>query len=96
MSIKDEVLLIEMLTKDLKDSVLGFDKHAKALRKHGNPYKPSLGYRSSIGGPGNEVEQSETSYAIERKIVTIREHLNTLRKQVVNYYGGREDDFNAY
>lgn len=95
MTIKDEMLLIEAMTNDLKDSVLGFDKHTKALRENGNPYKPSLGYRSSITAPGNEVEQGETSYAIERKIVTIREHLNNLRKRIVYYDGKREGAGNA-
>jgi hypothetical protein len=33
------------------------------------------------------MEQSETSYAIKRKIVTIREHLNMLQKRIVDYDG---------
>ena len=90
MTIKDEMLLIEAMTNDLKDSVIGFDKHAEELRKRGNPNKPSLGYRSSTNGTTNELEQGETTYAIERKIVTIREHLNTLRKRIVDYNGYKE------
>lgn len=56
MTIKDEMLLIEAMTNDLKDSVIGFDKHAEELRKRGNPNKPSLGYRSSTNGTTNELE----------------------------------------
>lgn len=90
MTIKDEMLLIEMLTKDLKAAVLEFDEHCKELRKQGNNYKPSLGYGSSAVDPWKGLEQGETSYAIERKIVTIREHLNTLRKRIVYYNGYKE------
>ena len=81
MTIKDEMLLIEAMTNDLKESVLGFEKHAMAQRNNGIIYKPSMGY----GAPGDELTQGETSYAIKRKIVTIREHLSTLQKRIVNY-----------
>ena len=90
MTIKEEIQLVEMLTKDLKDSVLEFDEHCKELRKQGNNYKPSLGYASSAVVPWKGLKQGETSFAIERKIVTIREHLNDLRKRIVYYNGKRE------
>lgn len=86
MTIKDEMLLIEAMTNDLKESVLGFDKNAK-----GNKYKPCMGY----GALGDELTQGETSFAIKRKIVTIREHLNDLRKRIVYYDGRREETSNA-
>lgn len=91
MTIKDEMVLIVAMTKDLKDSVLGFEKRAKAQLDKGITYKPRMGY----GALGDELTQGETSYAIERKIVTIREHLNTLRKRIVYYNGSREDTSNA-
>ena len=74
------------MTNDLKDSVIGFDKHAE-----GNKYKPRMGY----GALGDELTHGETSFAIERKIVTIREHLNDLRKRIVYYDGRREETSNA-
>ena len=90
MTIKEEIQLIEMLTKDLKVSVLSFDEQAKALQKNGMYHKPMIGDGSSAIDPYAGLKQGETSFAIERKIVTIREHLNDLRKRIVYYNGKRE------
>lgn len=78
MTIKDEMAYIEMMVADLKDSVEEFDRIAK---KVGEKWKPTQGY----GGITDHLSQGGTSYAIERKIVTIRERLNTLRKRIVDY-----------
>ena len=78
MKIKDEMAYIEMMVTDLKDSVEEFDRIAKKI---GEKWKPTQGY----GSIGDSLSQGATSYAIERKIVTIRERLNTLRKRIVDY-----------
>lgn len=78
MTIKDEMAYIEMMVADLKDSVEEFDRIAK---KVGEKWKPTQG----DGGITDQLSQGATSYAIERKIVTIRERLNTLRKRIVDY-----------
>lgn len=78
MKIKDEMAYIEMMVADLKTSVNEFDKIAKKI---GEKWKPTQG----DGDVNNSLAQGSTSYAIERKIVTIREHLNMLRKRVVYY-----------
>ena len=88
MTIKDEMAYIEMMVTDLKDSVEEFDRIAKKI---GEKWKPMQGY----GGIADSLSQGATSYAIERKIVTIRERLNTLRKRIVNYDGSREEASNA-
>lgn len=78
MTIKDEMAYIEMMVADLKDSVEEFDRIAK---KVGEKWKPTQG----DGSITDSLSQGGTSYAIERKIVTIREHLNVLRKRIVDY-----------
>lgn len=91
MTIKEEMQLIEMLTKDLKASVLEFESHAEKIRKEGHDWKPFLGHGATKEGAWLDgMSSSATSYAIERKIITIREHLNVLRKRIVYYNGKRE------
>lgn len=90
MTIKEEIQLVEMLIKDLKASVLAFDEQAKALQKKGMHYKPMIGDGSSVTDPFAGLKQGETSFAIERKIITVREYLNDLRKRIVYYNGKRE------
>ena len=75
MKIRDEMAYIEMMVADLKTSVNEFDRIGKKI---GEKWKPAQ-------GDVNGLAQGSTSYAIERKIVTIREHLNVLRKRVVYY-----------
>lgn len=91
MTIKDEIQLIEMLTKDLKASVLEFESHAERIRKEGHNWKPYLGDGATAEKAWMDgMPSSATSYAIQRKIITIRELLNGLRKRIVDYDGKRE------
>lgn len=91
MTIKEEIRFIGMLTKDLEDSVLEFDRYCKELQKKGRTHKPCMGYGSTAANPQG-LTQAGTSYSIERKIRIIRERLNDLRKRVVYYNGQREQD----
>lgn len=92
MTIKEEIRFIGMLTKDLEDSVLEFDRYCKKLQREGMPNnKPCMGYGSTVYNPQG-LTQAGTSCSIERKIIIIRERLNDLRKRVVYYNGQREQD----
>lgn len=79
MTIKEEILFIELLTKDLKASVLEYDRRSK-MTSYRKPYQ---GLGATVDGEDPGLQQGETSFAIERKIVTLREHLNSLRKRIV-------------
>jgi len=73
------IRLIELETADLIECANEFDR-----RSRGMDYKPFVGSGYVTDkDPGMQVR--ETSYALERKIVTIREHLNMLRKQTVYF-----------
>lgn len=73
------IRLIELETADLIECANEFDR-----RSRGMDYKPFVG-SGYVHDKDPGMQARETSYALERKIVTIREHLNMLRKQTVFY-----------
>ena len=79
-STKNLVKLIELEAEDLLKCT---NEHLKVREKITWSYKPlpEQGYDSTTGYQG--LPQSATSSAIERKIITLREHLNDLRKAVM-------------
>lgn len=85
MTIKEKCQLIKAEVNDLVESVNAYDQAAKQKGE-----KPYLGYGAKYikNGYGTNLcvkeglQQGSTATAIERKIVTIRNHLNELRKLV--------------
>lgn len=71
------IRLIELETADLIECANEFTRRARGM-----DYKPFAG-SGYVKDKDPGMQARETSYALERKIVTIREHLNLLRKQTV-------------
>ena len=71
------IRLIELETADLIECAKEFERRARGM-----DYKPFAG-SGYVRDKDPGMQARETSYALERKIVTIREHLNLLRKQTM-------------
>lgn len=78
--------LIAKETHDLMDSIAAYD----TARRQSGGYKPRQGDGSEWKTDGYGIshlvkkglQQGATATAIQRKIITIRDHLNELRKMV--------------
>jgi len=74
--------LVNLIALEMKDLIKNTTEHLQVKEKLSYQWKPhqGAGYDPSKGYNG--LPQSATSVAIERKIITLREHLNDLRKVV--------------
>ena len=83
MKVDELIKIIELEHKDVIDSSKQFLKRADNTE-----WKPSA---TLVNGVDEGLQTYETSYAIERKIITLREHLNRLRKGIVDWRGKKYD-----